>query len=418
MKGTDVINQTKKWLLMGTAAAMLAGSFYVPIAAAHGERSQAAFLRMRTIHWYDLKWSKDTVEIGQNYTLSGKFHTFSEWPEAVDLPRVSFLNIGQPGPVFIRTGSYINDIFVPRSVGLELGGDYSFLVELKARRVGNWHVHAMMNIQGGGPLIGPGKWVTITGNEANFKDEITTLTGRTLDLEDTGMSKVIGWHGFWYLIGIGWIFYWARRPLFLVRHMKMEDGVPDNELFTATDTKAATALLVGTLVVIMYGFQSTESEFPITIPLQSGLLQDIKPLPPRYGKDPITAKITTAGYRVPGRTIKFKVEVTNHTDKVMSIGEFDTGGVRFLNPNVIVDDTGYPEELLAPEGLEVSQQDIAPGETVIVEVVGTDAAWEVQRLSDVIYDPDSRFGGLLFFVDPEGRKIPVEVGSPLIPSFA
>ena len=42
-------------LLVTITAAM----FYTPTASAHGEKSQAAFMLMRTIHWFDLNWSKE-----------------------------------------------------------------------------------------------------------------------------------------------------------------------------------------------------------------------------------------------------------------------------------------------------------------------------------------------------------------------
>jgi methane/ammonia monooxygenase subunit B len=103
-------------------------------AVATNEKAQAAFLRMRTIHWYDLEWSKDTIAVNEDFTLSGKFRVFKDWPEAVAHPNVSFLNVGSPGPVVIRTASYINDVFVPRSVGIQLGGDYNFSIEMKGRR--------------------------------------------------------------------------------------------------------------------------------------------------------------------------------------------------------------------------------------------------------------------------------------------
>jgi methane/ammonia monooxygenase subunit B len=143
---------------------MTAAMFYAPTASAHGEKSQAAFMRMRTIHWFDLNWSKEEVPVNDTMTISGKFLVFKGWPETVDKPEVSFLNIGIPGPVFIRAGSWIGGQLVPRSVSLELGEVYEFKVLLKARRPGDWHVHSMMNVQGGGPIIGPGKWTTITGS--------------------------------------------------------------------------------------------------------------------------------------------------------------------------------------------------------------------------------------------------------------
>ncbi|MEY2696797.1 MAG: hypothetical protein RL333_935, partial [Pseudomonadota bacterium] len=52
-----------------------------------------------------------------------------------------------------------------------------------------------------------------------------------------------------------------------------------------------------------------------------------------------------------------------------------------------------------------------------VEVQASDAAWEVYRLADIIYDPDSRFAGLLFFFDAAGNRVITQIDAPLIPSF-
>ncbi|MDO8939675.1 MAG: methane monooxygenase/ammonia monooxygenase subunit B, partial [Methylicorpusculum sp.] len=43
--------------------------------------------------------------------------------------------------------------------------------------------------------------------------------------------------------------------------------------------------------------------------------------------------------------------------------------------------------------------------------------WEVYRLADLIYDPDSRFAGLLFFFNEDGTRQLVTVDAPLIPTF-
>ena len=46
-------------LALGLAAAVAATTLPAATpASAHGERSQQAFLRMRTLNWYDVKWSK------------------------------------------------------------------------------------------------------------------------------------------------------------------------------------------------------------------------------------------------------------------------------------------------------------------------------------------------------------------------
>jgi hypothetical protein len=53
------------WSLVGLLLAFAATSFYAPSASAHGEKSQAAFMRMRTIHWFDLHWSKEKVPVNE-----------------------------------------------------------------------------------------------------------------------------------------------------------------------------------------------------------------------------------------------------------------------------------------------------------------------------------------------------------------
>lgn len=398
-------------LLVTVTAAM----FYAPTASAHGEKSQAAFMRMRTIHWFDLNWSKDTVAVNDTMTISGKFHVFAGWPETVDKPEISFLNIGIPGPVFIRQGSWIGGQLVPRSVTLELGETYEFKVLLKARRPGDWHVHTMMNVKGGGPIIGPGKWVTVTGSMGSFTNPVTTLLGDTINLETYNLSNTYFWHAFWYGLGLIWVAYWIRKPTFVPRHIAMEAGKADS-LITAGDRKVALGFAVGTIAIVAFGMSSTNAAYPVTTPLQAGLLRGMKPieLPART----VNVKVEDATYRVPGRAMQMTLTITNNGDSAVRLGEFNTAGVRFLDPKVHTDETGYPDDLLAEEGLSVSDNSpIAPGTSRTVQVTASDAAWEVYRLADLIYDPDSRFAGLLFFFDEAGNRQMVMVDAPLIPTF-
>jgi len=398
-------------LLITITAAM----FYTPTASAHGEKSQAAFMRMRTIHWFDLNWSKEEVPVNDTMTISGKFFVFSGWPETVDKPEISFLNIGIPGPVFIRAGSWIGGQLVPRSVSLELGETYEFKVLLKARRPGDWHVHTMMNVKGGGPIIGPGKWVTITGSMGTFVNPITTLTGETIDLETYNLGNTYFWHALWYGIGLLWMAYWCRRPIFVPRLLAVDAGKADS-LITATDRKVALGFAVGTIAIVAMSMASTNEKFPITTPLQAGLLRGIKsidmPVPT------VGVKIEDATYRVPGRAMQMTMTVTNNGDSAIRLGEFNTAGVRFMDAAVSVDESGYPDDLLAEEGLTVSDNSpLAPGQSRTIQVTASDAAWEVYRLADLIYDPDSRFAGLLFFYDEAGNRQMVTIDAPLIPTF-
>jgi len=396
-------------------AAVTSAMFYTPAASAHGEKSQAAFMRMRTIHWFDLNWSKDEVAINDQMTISGKFHVFAGWPETVDKPEVSFLNIGIPGPVFIRQGSWIGGQLVPRSVTLELGDTYEFKVLLKARRPGDWHVHTMMNVEGGGPIIGPGKWVTVTGSMGDFVNPLTTLTGTTLDLETYGLENVYFWHALWYAIGLAWLLFWVKRPMFIPRYIAVSSGKADT-LISSTDKKVAMAFAAGTLGLVMFSLGATNDEYPITTPLQAGLMRGIMPI--EMPETTVSVKVEDATYRVPGRAMQMTLTITNNGDSGVRLGEFNTASVRFLDADVTEDESGYPDDILAEEGLTSSDNSpIAPGETRTIEVTASDAAWEVYRLADLIYDPDSRFAGLLFFFDEDGNRQMTMVDAPLIPSF-
>jgi methane/ammonia monooxygenase subunit B len=398
-------------LLITVTAAM----FYTPTASAHGEKSQAAFMRMRTIHWFDLNWSKEEVPVNDTMTISGKFFVFTGWPETVDKPEISFLNIGIPGPVFIRAGSWIGGQLVPRSVSLELGETYEFKVLLKARRPGDWHVHTMLNVKGGGPIIGPGKWVTITGSMGSFVNPITTLTGETIDLETYNLGNTYFWHALWYGLGLLWVAYWARKPLFVPRLIAVEAGKADS-LISATDKKVALGFAVGTIAIVAMSMASTNAKFPITTPLQAGLLRGIKSI--EMPVTTIAVKVEDATYRVPGRAMQMTLTITNNGDSAIRLGEFNTAGVRFLDAAVSVDESGYPDDLLAEEGLTVSDNSpLAPGQSRTVQVTASDAAWEVYRLADLIYDPDSRFAGLLFFYDEAGNRQLITIDAPLIPTF-
>ena len=404
-----------RWSLVGLLMTLAAAVMYTPTASAHGEKSQAAFLRMRTIHWFDLNWSTDQVGVNEEMEISGKFHVFEGWPESVDPPEVSFLNIGIPGPVFIRKESYIGDTFVPRSVRLEIGKTYTFRVVLKARRPGEWHVHPMLNVEGGGPIIGPGKWVTITGSFAEFKDPITTLTGQTIDLETYNEGNIWFWHVLWYAIGVAWVVYFVRNPVFIPRLLMVNAGRGD-ELLSATDKKVGMLFGAATILLVIFGYSSAQSKYPVTIPLQAGVLRGIKPID--MPAPTVEVKVDEATYRVPGRAMKMVLTVTNNGDRPIQLCEFMTASVRFMNPEVCEDESGYPEDLLADEGLTVVPNDpIGPGETKTIEVTASDAAWEVYRLSDIIYDPDSRMGGMLFFYDDAGNRQIVIVDAPLIPTF-
>jgi len=196
-------------------------------AFAHGEKAQQAGLRMRTINWFDTEISPRSVAVNEEVVISGKFIPSKHWPRHMaSIEEMAFLNVGVPGPKFIRVSSHVNGTPMIRSTSFELGKLYEYEIVLKARTPGRYHVHPVMSVKGAGPIIGPAFWVDITGDQADFVNTVTTLSGDTIDLETYGLSTSIALHVFWTLIAMAWIAFWLRnmrsKPVIMPRFIAVQ----------------------------------------------------------------------------------------------------------------------------------------------------------------------------------------------------
>lgn len=391
-------------------------ALYAVPALAHGEKSQAAYLRMRTLLWYDVDVSTTKLKVNDEMTMTGKFYWFYDWPSNIAKPEVAFLNIGIPGPVFVRKASYINGVSGTNSTRFDIGETYEFKVVLRARRAAKVHMHALMNVKEAGPLIGPGRWVEVTGNMADFTNEVTTLTGETVDLETYGLANAIKWHVFWGVIAAAWLLYWIfQGPILIPRYKKVKIlGEEADDMVTPFQRTLGLALLIGTMVVVTWSYFNAHKEYPVTIPLQSG--QITIPALPDAARG-VNAEMVDAKYRVPGRALEFTLKVTNNTSSPIKVGEYTTANIRWMNPEVSTAEPADSHDPVAINGLKYEGGSVMPGETKLLKVTCTDAAWETYRLANLIYDPDSRFGGLVFFFDEEGNRSVVPIGGPLLPVF-
>ena len=389
-------------------------------AAAHGERAQEPYLRTRTAHWYDVKWSVDKLAVNETITISGKFRLFGDWPDAVQPPDTVFVSNATPGPVLARVDSSLNGVPARQSFrNLQIGRDYEYKMVLKGRVPGRFHVHPMIAVKGSGPLVGPGKWVEVSGDAADFTFPLDTLSGeRIADLETWGVATAVKWHALWLVIAAAWIIWWIRRPLLIPRYIVLKKGREDL-LTTNLDLKVGIGLLVVTLLLTLVGYQWAQSRYPRIVPLQSGTMYTPPlPLPPQ----PVQVRFEDARYDVPGRSMRLTMQVTNNGDRAVRLGEFLTASIRFVNqklPAAVANvDPGYPQDVVARNGLVVSDDsDIKPGETRRVKIEATDAAWEIERLTSFLTDVDSKIGGLLFFFDSHGNRYMAEVGGPILPVF-
>src|SRR5438094_175440 len=128
------------WASMATVG-LLMGS--ATPASAHGERAQDAFARMNTIGWWDVTFSRGSVQQGGQLTITGTAKVLESWPINLSNgnPSVCYLTVVEPGAQFALRNRVINGVQVPQSFFCHKGGLYNFRLTLAGRSPGSWHVH-------------------------------------------------------------------------------------------------------------------------------------------------------------------------------------------------------------------------------------------------------------------------------------
>lgn len=403
-------------LIMATLLALVAAAN----AWAHGERAQEPYLRTRTVQFYDVQFDKQKIAVNEQFVVTGRFRLMQDWPDAVSHPDTVFLSTYSPGPVVTRVESYLNGLPARQSFAkLQLGRDYDFKLVLKGRVPGSYHIHPMLSIKGSGPLAGPGVWIEITGDKADFVQPVTTMTGTKVDnLETYGTNRALGWYAVWIGLAAFWLLFWLVRPLLIPRWIALQKGREDL-LVRPRDLAVGIALGVVVLAVTFGGYISAKKAYPYVVPLQAGT-NKIEPLPAT--REDLVVKVTDATYDVPGRSMKFTATLTNQGREPLTILEFATANVRFVNlqsPHAAAAvHPSFPKDLVARGGLTLSDaRPLQPGETRTVKIEASDALWELERLVSFLTDVDSKFGGLLFATTPDGTRQHVEIGGAILPTF-
>src|SRR6202047_5646804 len=284
--------------LLGVLFLSLWGLTFAPhTALAHGEKALEPFIRMRTIQWYDVMWSKDKLNVNDEVVITGKFHVAEDWPRGVPKPDATYLNVSSPAPVFLRPERYLNGQASISSAALKLGGDYAFKIVLKAPLPGQYHLHPFFNLHDAGAVMGPGHWFEVVGDPAAFTNQVKTLAGNVMDMETYGLANGIGWHAFWFALGSAWLLWWVRRPLFIPRYKMLQSG-QEKWLITSLDRTIAAAILAGVPLVVFGAQGMRDNQYLNTIPRQPALDQ-IEPLAPVINTELVQVKVQRAEYNVP-----------------------------------------------------------------------------------------------------------------------
>jgi Monooxygenase subunit B protein len=171
-------------------------------------------------------------------------------------------------------------------------------------------------------------------------------------------------------------------------------------IFAFSTKKAIFTISLLAIIVAIIGFFSITqpSQSPNAFLLQADIISSTYPL---------QVKVLGAIYTVSDRKLKFDLKITNAGKKPVRLGEFQSAGVRFLNPDVYTSKLSYPENLVADHGLSLSDDSpIPPGATREITVSIQDTR-QSDRLS---YDVNKSPPSLLYFFDPLGSRYEVDIG--------
>jgi methane/ammonia monooxygenase subunit B len=404
--------------------ALLVGFLTISLGAepvrANGERVQEPFFRMRSFQWFDVTWSKTEIGVNEELQLNAKVYVMKDWPESIPQPELVFVSLVSAGPVVVRKASYLNDVPARQSFkDMELGKVYDYKMTLVGRIPGRWHIHPAIAVSGAGPIVGPGAWIEVTGSHSDFVFPIQTMTGVTIEnLETYGLLNIGMWHLIWFLIGASWLLYWLLRPVLIPRMIALQAGREDL-LIRRIDVIVGASLAIGSIILVAISFGMGVTAHPNRTALQITVNEA-----PEIDQPPmdVTLKLKRATYDVPGRAMRMSFEATNTGDTALTLGEFTTSSLRFIDMNVPQAvarlSPDYPMEWVPQGGLTVDNNaPLLPGETRTYNVEAIDVAWELERLTSFVTDVDARFGGLFFFYEGDGTRHLAEIAGPILPVF-
>lgn len=391
-------------LLLVLVVVGLSGFLGAGTAAAHGEDKQPPQLRTGTVQFYDVQFSKRNVTVGEKFTISGHFYVARKWAEAVADPETTQLTVVAPGPVVLVKDRQIGGDFIPESMRLERGKDYTFSMELVARRSGTWHVHPMIAVEGAGPLIGPG--VDITINEAgaasfaNFSNSTELRNGERVDLESYNRGTAIFWHLLYIVPAILFLAYWLSKPL-MPRLVAIATGDREPEDYiTKRDIKVTVIAGVVLMAVVGASFVYATAAWPNQIPLQTK--QTASPAGEVAG-DTVTIETLEPGRFVEAEdTVQFKVRLHNTGPEQIELREFTTANRVFTTRS----DEG--DGLLKVDGPAT----LGPGESQDVTLTLMSNAWAEDSLVPQA-ETSSNVGGIFIFTKQGGGTEIAEINTPV-----
>lgn len=399
-------------LLMALTLGLLSAS----PAAAHGERSQEAFLRMRTVGWLDTNFSSTTVRQGDTFTITGTAKLMDQWPDSLAAgdPRIGYINVIAPGPVVVLKERTVNGVSTPGRIEIRKGRYYEYSMTLAARRVGRWHVHPAFAVKGAGTVLGPGQFVEVTENPAGFRNDVTLYNGDRVNLENYGLPLVWGWQVVTVLIGLAWMLWWTV-PKFhrTVSNLAVTSQIPLNDdgvavgLNSKRDHRVVNWFVIVTLALMAVMWIYQAAAYPVKMPQQ--VVQFTPPEPASAPAQDVTTRTGKATFDPAADKLTVQLQATNTGDRPLEVARFVTSTLEFENQAV----TGGQVE----RPLEVQPADpLAPGESSQLTITAVEGAFEDEKLIPV-GEANLSIGGMLIFQDDQGGESTAEIDASVQPRF-
>jgi methane/ammonia monooxygenase subunit B len=398
------------WAVLVAGALLVASA---PAASAHGERAQEAFLRMRTVAWVDVTFSRTTVKQGETFTITGTAKILDAWPGnlASGDPRVGYLGIIAPGPVVLLKERTINGVSIPSRIDVRKGGIYEFSMTVAGRRPGRWHVHPSFSVKGAGTLLGPGQWITVEENPDGFSNPVTLEGGTTVNLENYQLPFTWIWLVLTFLIGMGWMIYWTV-PKRTVTNLAVTSQIPLNTdgmeygLITKKDHRNMNLFAIGTALLLLAGWIYQAAAFPTKMPQQ---IFQFAPPEPAIAAAPVFSEVGLgiARYDAGTQTLTVEADVTNTGQTPINLTKFTTTNLNFATGTA----AGPGVLTVAPSAT------IPPGSSPTrLTLTMKDPAWEAEHLVP-IGESQLLITGILVFEDGQGQKNLTELRANLQPRF-
>ncbi len=422
-------------LVLGLAST---GVFASP-ASAHGEKSQEAFLRMRTIGWTNIQFTggrlvngETHVKQGENVTLKGVAKLMDTWPDtlAAGQPEIGYVNIATQGPAIMMLERTVNGVSAPGRLEVERGRFYEFEMKLMGRRPGRWHVHPSFAVKGAGTVLGPGQWVNVERVSGGFTSPVKLYNGDTINMENYGLNMVWIFQIIGFLFGMAWCIYWTAgkrnpdgspkgilggkrtvtNPAVTLSIPLNDDGVAVG-LNSKRDHRVVNMFAIATGIFLLVGWIYQASAYPVKIPQQV-----VQFAPPQNAIDtaPKLAKVNplVADYDPDSRQMIIEVEVTNIHSGSIELAEFTTSTLTYVpTGGSAIAPAAYQQQVkVSPSG------PIPAGQTTKL-VLTIDGNSLVEEHLVPTSESQLTIAGLMVFKDSSGSRSAEEIEEPLRPRF-